>query len=693
MLNNRTLKVNILITILLLFIVRMGLPQYLKYILFPLVAIFGIWSIWDFYSNKSWKSIKWKDILIFLPFVLSVIIYWVAVFCTSSFHEYLIHEAFNVLVFFAFIISIFFMDYKEGEFKYSLNRVSVLALIFCSIFALLGIVKFIFQLYGIKFQFLFDSLRGYPIGVNLINDNNFFSLFCLLGLVLAIPITVKRLKPLYSFLLQLGFYIIVTCACFSTSRRGLIAVALLLLIFVLISILSIPLNKLEKLRNIRINTLFFILLSLSTIGGFYWFVNVKTPAERIRCLYNHPKINKGEVTLFIGRMVIQGWLTVDGKTEYSDVDEFLWKMEFDPRYTYTGWAASNFKLVKEIEGEGFEIVPKGAEGALVDSSVRGSAWGGHAYYYSRLFDEKIAPGKNLVASVYCYVSPDFNGDNLEIGAERTRKVETCKAIYDLKNKGKWQKLEVSFVADTSPYKVGLFMRINHASDIRGLKGYMVFAYPELKEPGNVSKPLLTTAGEKANPDSCLPPTSILIESDADGKERDSVLSKDGFISKLSGVALNTFTLTDSSGQFKRTMSDDFFAGPRIDRWRYALYLYLYEYNFRQKILGGGFGYTNKYPDIFRDQFMFVDYDYPHSPFFSVLLYSGVFGLLIYIWLLFGTIKYYWIYRKDYWNYALAFIVTFFYGFFSSNNPFEPAILGILIVIPYFIHYYYKKLEF
>lgn len=66
----------------------MGLPQYLKYILFPLVAIFGIWPIGYFYSNKSWKSTKRNNILIFTPFILSIIIYWVAVIFTRPVHEY-----------------------------------------------------------------------------------------------------------------------------------------------------------------------------------------------------------------------------------------------------------------------------------------------------------------------------------------------------------------------------------------------------------------------------------------------------------------------------------------------------------------------------------------------------------------------------------------------------------------------------
>jgi hypothetical protein len=110
-------------------------------------------------------------------------------------------------------------------------------------------------------------------------------------------------------------------------------------------------------------------------------------------------------------------------------------MEFDSPYSYTGWAASNYKPVKKIEGESSEIVPEGAEGALVDCSVRGSTWGGHTYYYSRLFDEKIEPGKALVASVYCYVSTDFSGDNLEIGAEYAQQVQAKSAVYDLKKSG------------------------------------------------------------------------------------------------------------------------------------------------------------------------------------------------------------------------------------------------------------------
>jgi hypothetical protein len=71
-----------------------------------------------------------------------------------------------------------------------------------------------------------------------------------------------------------------------------------------------------------------------------------------------------------------------------------------------------------------------------------------------------------------------------------------------------------------------------------------------------------------------------------------------------------------------------------------------------------------------------------------MLYSGIFGLIFYIWLLLGAVKYYWIYRRDYWPFGLAFVVAFFFAFFSSNNPFEPAVLAVFTTIPYFAHYFY-----
>ena len=62
-------------------------------------------------------------------------------------------------------------------------------------------------------------------------------------------------------------------------------------------------------------------------------------------------------------------------------------------------------------------------------------------------------------------------------------------------------------------------------------------------------------------------------------------------------------------------------------------------------------------------------DWPHNPFFSVLLYAGIPGIITYLWLLLRTINLYWAYRKEYWSLSVCFAIGLFFSFFSSNNPF------------------------
>ncbi|HDP74543.1 MAG TPA: hypothetical protein ENN49_01480, partial [Bacteroidales bacterium] len=153
------------------------------------------------------------------------------------------------------------------------------------------------------------------------------------------------------------------------------------------------------------------------------------------------------------------------------------------------------------------------------------------------------------------------------------------------------------------------------------------------------------------------------------------------------------SLSDSiADDFKFSMEGDRFAGPRVDRWRYAAYLFMNEYSFPQKLFGGGFTYTIKFARKFYPDEPQRDYDYPHNPFLSVLLYSGLLGLLVYLCFFAKTLYLYYIYRKEYWLFGLIFIATFFYSFFSSNSPFDPSLFGAMSVLPYLIHHTKKSRE-
>jgi hypothetical protein len=133
-----------------------------------------------------------------------------------------------------------------------------------------------------------------------------------------------------------------------------------------------------------------------------------------------------------------------------------------------------------------------------------------------------------------------------------------------------------------------------------------------------------------------------------------------------------------------------FIGDRMMRWQFGWQIFSKEFNWRQKLFGGGFNYLNWFGTCFINDKSFSDY--PHNPFMSVLLYSGVSGLVIYFLFIFWVIYYYGRYYKVYQVLSLFFLITFFFSFFSGNSPFDPPVTGFFALLPFFIHYIHKKTE-
>jgi hypothetical protein len=116
---------------------------------------------------------------------------------------------------------------------------------------------------------------------------------------------------------------------------------------------------------------------------------------------------------------------------------------------------------------------------------------------------------------------------------------------------------------------------------------------------------------------------------------------------------------------------------RTARWQYGIETFKKK-PWLEKIFGSGFTYLEEFGSKFENN----NYDYPHNPFISVLLYSGILGLLLYIWLL---LKLLWNY---YYNFnllryfALCSIVVFFFSFLSANTHFSIPVLLFLTIVPF-----------
>ncbi|MDF1549030.1 MAG: O-antigen ligase family protein [Bacteroidales bacterium] len=127
---------------------------------------------------------------------------------------------------------------------------------------------------------------------------------------------------------------------------------------------------------------------------------------------------------------------------------------------------------------------------------------------------------------------------------------------------------------------------------------------------------------------------------------------------------------------------------RVDRWEYALELYK-EYSITRKIFGGGFDYLFRFKDKFNIQKQ--DFDYPHNIFLSTLLYSGIIGLLVLLFVL-GKTVYLYIKYKQY-VLLLSYFLTLGFIMASSDSIFELPLFVAFIMLPYLQHLIAKKEKF
>jgi hypothetical protein len=129
---------------------------------------------------------------------------------------------------------------------------------------------------------------------------------------------------------------------------------------------------------------------------------------------------------------------------------------------------------------------------------------------------------------------------------------------------------------------------------------------------------------------------------------------------------------------------------RTSRWSFALDMWRVDYNWYNKIFGRGFSFLRSYGEKYLGN-PNLD-DWPHNPFLSILLYSGIIGILMYLFLLFNVVWLYINHLKKFSILFIGFIMTFFFSFFSGSHPFDPPVMGFFILFPFYINNHYKSLR-
>ena len=340
----------------------------------------------------------------------------------------------------------------------------------------------------------------------------------------------------------------------------------------------------------------------------------------------------------------------------------------------------------------------------MDSTCNAYVMNDNSYSYTDLFlyENKVKDKDIVTVSVYCYVSKDFNGDWSLIALTNYNLGWIGSESYNLEKKGTWQKLVFSRTCKEGDISVYLYFCKNGVNDFASLKGYVIFAYPEC----NISTEKdLNKRGEESNIELV---NKSRYESTR-GTTKSLMADNSNLLSLVSPLILfrsSLFQEQDPIRKFaSRLISEDTtyhgynanividtvknsFIALRYVRWQFAWQIFTKEYNWRQKIIGGGFNFLNWYSYFFlKDR---TKTDYPHNPFLYILLYSGIVGLLFYLVLVFKVFYYYIKYLKEYYLLFIFFLITFFFVFFSGGNPFDPPIMGFFVILPFFIHSIYKK---
>lgn len=131
-------------------------------------------------------------------------------------------------------------------------------------------------------------------------------------------------------------------------------------------------------------------------------------------------------------------------------------------------------------------------------------------------------------------------------------------------------------------------------------------------------------------------------------------------------------------------------GSRLSRWYFTYLIFSEQYSWKQKIFGGGFNYLKQIGKKFHPEEDRLDW--PHNPFLSTFMYSGIFGGIVYLLFLFLVIYYYIKYYRYHRSFFFMFLLVFFFSFLSGNNPTDPPILGFFSLIPFFTRYLVKNIE-
>src|ERR1035437_29516 len=729
---NKSIEIYSVNLIILFYLFRTAIP-FFKFPFLLLYTCFIVYSIVK-YKNQIFSTLKAFVHNYFLILILALILV-ISFLFSNKLYLSIFKDVVNMII----LLSIFLMSTviitSKKEFKVYVSSMVYLIILFALVICITNLLD-VFEVFTINSFSIFSDIGGSSTYNNVI-DNNFSLLpvfFALVGVFYLLGKTnSRRLIVYYNILLIIYSFNIIL----SGSRRGWIT---LIIIFMILALLRIAILFRENnyFKELIISSRFYILSMISIIillSMFFFCTSYSFKNTTLKYLGSkNVVLAKYKISYNLYRCVA----AIDGKLSFTEFYRKLWTLKFIPEDPDSGWGSRFHKTVFPLKGRNVQIVPVNAKGYLMDSTCNGSYYPGDniSESFSILTELNTTKGDRFKASVYCFASDSFNVNSLALGVPDAcikNKIVSgnSNALYDFSNKAIWQKLNIEFVSNGGNVPILISFWKRGVKNFLGLKGYVIFAYPTYEKiPSDSLSINISHSGTKTGPsqfdrmrnDIAQNYYETLNQPEENYNNSSSVhtISINSNLKlykyKSLNILLFPFSILPESGSIQndpdlvrklasRFISEDTtyypyksgivlnpipnpFLGDRISRWEFAFNIYKKEFNWRQKVFGGGFNFLNWFGYYFdHDK---TRSDYPHNPFLSVLLYSGIMGLIIYLILMYKVFYYYIKYFKEYKILSVFFLITFYFSFFSAGSPFDPPIMGFFVILPFFIHSILKK---
>lgn len=621
-------------------LLRLSVPHS-KYFFFPLLIAGFILALYDFFKSKQ-KILHLTSFLLgFAIVILTILIHWIAFLRTSNPDIFILKEFLNALSVIPFAFTIFQLTGTPLAFTEYMRKTLNILLYVGIILLLAGFMKLGFELAGVYFKIL--NPADYPIGTALTNDRNFYTLVLIFSLVVLVSKITQKLSIGKSFLIQALAYVFTVGIILTTSRRAmLILMALHGLMILYLAISFYNGRRSHGITLLKNTFLYWLIIFFTSLSLFVLSKTVKLKDfERVMTKNG---ANTAAFQAYISTLTYQVKSMVVKEINMEEVHMSLWYSDIKQLFPLSG--AGNERFTKVIAPE---QSPVKDSIITLDKNSQYNVLYNTVYSFTRLGTSPRQTSACYQVSLWCLVTDDFNGDVVILSSGKNL-FPHYNIEYDLNKIGTWQELSMVLLTDS----------------ILTVPSYMAFSKYNNNNFDNLTGKILVTK-----------PNYRQISAQIAGTLRPKQPAPEHPFISIPKFE-TTHLLTSSESLLQSSL-----AIPRIERWRFGWHLFSVEYSLWKKITGGGFGYMKQYAINFFKTDQRVDW--PHNPLISVTLYSGLFGLLVYITLTFYSIYLFLKHIRILWIFALCYFIVLFFSLFSGNNPFDPPLIGYIITIPLLYH--------